>query len=137
MGRRTVKVAVDTNVLLRAAVRDEPRQAQSAAHLLRSADSIAIPLVALCEFAWVMRNGYKRPAAEVAHSIRALVNSAKVIVDRSLVQAGLALLDAGGDFADGVIAHEGIWLGAEEFVSFDKQAVKLLKTQGKRARLLS
>jgi len=136
MGRREVIVAVDTNILLRAAVRDDPRQAQSAAHLLRSADRIAIPLVALCEFAWVMRNGYKRPAAEVATSIRSLVNSAKVIVDRSTVQAGLEVLDAGGDFADGVIAHEGAWLGAEEFVSFDKKAVSLLKSQGKRARLL-
>jgi predicted nucleic-acid-binding protein len=137
MGRGAVIVAVDTNILLRAAVRDDPRQAQSAAHLLRSADRIAIPLVALCEFAWVMRNGYKRPVAEVATSIRSLVNSAKVVVDRSTVQAGLEVLDAGGDFADGVIAHEGAWLGAEEFVSFDKKAVSLLKQQGKRARLLS
>jgi predicted nucleic-acid-binding protein len=137
MGRRAVIVAVDTNILLRAAVRDDPRQAQSAAHLLRSVDRIAIPLVALCEFAWVMRNGYKRPAAEVATSIRSLVNSAKAIVDRSAVQAGLEVLDAGGDFADGVIAHEGAWLGAEEFVSFDKKAVSLLKLQGKKARLLA
>jgi predicted nucleic-acid-binding protein len=83
-----------------------------------------------------MRNGYKRPAAEVATSIRSLVNSAKVIVDRSTVQAGLEVLDAGGDFADGVIAHEGAWLGADEFVSFDKKAVSSLKSQGKRARLL-
>jgi predicted nucleic-acid-binding protein len=49
----------------------------------------------------------------------------------------LAILDKGGDFADGVIAYEGHWLGAEEFVSFDKQAVTLLKSQGKRARLLA
>jgi predicted nucleic-acid-binding protein len=53
------------------------------------------------------------------------------------VEAGLAVLDQGGDFADGAIAFEGHWLGGEEFVSFDKQAVKLLKAQGKRARLLS
>jgi hypothetical protein len=32
------------------------------------------------------------------------------------------MLDAGGDFADGVIAYEGKWLGAETFVSFDKKA---------------
>jgi predicted nucleic-acid-binding protein len=137
MGWGALIVAVDTNILLRAAVRDDPRQAQTAAHLLRSADRIAIPLVALCEFASTMRKGYKRPAAEVATSIRSLINSAKVLVDRSAVQAGLEVLEAGGDFADGVIAHEGAWLGAEEFVSFDKQAVSLLKAQGKRARLLS
>ena len=33
--------------------------------------------------------------------------------------------------------HEGEWLGAEEFVSFDSKAVSLLQAQGGRARLLS
>ena len=47
------------------------------------------------------------------------------------------MLDAGGDFADGVIAYEGNWLGADTFVSFDKKAVKLMTAQGKPARLLS
>ena len=46
------------------------------------------------------------------------------------------MLDAGGDFADGVIAYEGNWLGGETFVSFDRQAVALLAAQGKSARLL-
>jgi predicted nucleic-acid-binding protein len=47
------------------------------------------------------------------------------------------MLDAGGDFADGVIAYEGSWLGADIFVSFDKKAVKLLEMRGEAARLLS
>jgi predicted nucleic-acid-binding protein len=47
-----------------------------------------------------------------------------------------ALLDAGGDFADGVIAYEGNSLGADSFVSFDKKAVKLMETQGGSVRLL-
>lgn len=38
---------------------------------------------------------------------------------------------------DGVIAYEGEWLGAEEFVSFDSKAVSLLQAQGSHARLLS
>ena len=46
------------------------------------------------------------------------------------VEAGLAMLDAGGDFADGVIAYEGRWLGAETFVSFDKKAVEMLTSAG-------
>ena len=48
----------------------------------------------------------------------------------------MSLLEAGGDFADGVIAYEGNWLGAETFVSFDKKAVALLGTLGQSARLL-
>ena len=132
-----MKIVADTNVLLRAAVRDDPAHARPAAHALRIADLVAIPVAALCEFVWVMRNGYKRPAAEVALSIRALIESENVVTNGLAVEAGLEFLDKGGDFADGVIAYEGNWLGAEEFVSFDKQAVSLLKSQGKRARLLS
>jgi predicted nucleic-acid-binding protein len=59
------------------------------------------------------------------------------VTNRLAVEAGLDFLDKSGDFADGAIAYEGRWLGAEEFVSFDKQAVSLLKSQGKRARLLT
>ena len=49
----------------------------------------------------------------------------------------LALLDGGGDFADGVIAYEGNWLGGEIFLSFDKKAVKLITAQGAAAQVLS
>jgi hypothetical protein len=38
---------------------------------------------------------------------------------------------------DGANALEGHWIGGKEFVSFDKQAVTLLRTQGQEARLLS
>jgi predicted nucleic-acid-binding protein len=61
----------------------------------------------------------------------------KITADANAAEAGLALLDTGGDFADGVIAYEGNWLGADTFVSFDKRAVKLLEAQGGSARLLS
>ncbi len=54
-------------------------------------------------------------------------------VDRS--RSMRAALDAGGDFADGVIAHEGRWLGAETFVSFDRKAVELMRSRGQPARL--
>jgi len=132
-----MKIAADTNVLLRAAVRDDPKQAASAAHALRVADFVAVSVSALCEFAWVTRSAYKWSAAEVAGSIRALVASSNVVTNRPAVEAGLAILDRGGDFADGVIAFEGHWLGAEEFISFDKQAVSLRKSQSKPARLLA
>ena len=131
-----MKITADTNILLRGAALDDPRQVQLAAKELREAELVAIPLAALCEFVWVLRRGYKRRNSEVAQSIRALISSANVATDYAAVEAGLATLEAGGDFADGAIAHEGAWLGAEEFVSFDKEAVDLLTSQGVRARLL-
>ena len=132
-----MKIVVDTNVLLRDALHEHLLQARIAAKILESAELVAVPVTVLCEFVWVLRHGYKKPAAEIAEAIRKLLRSASVVTNRTAVEAGLQLLDNGGDFADGVIAHEGRWLGAEEFVSFDKSAVKLLKAKGERARLLS
>ena len=68
--------------------------------------------------------------------VRALVAAGHVRLDRPAVEAGLALLEAGGDFADGVIAHQGQWLGGDTFVSFDRQAVALLREQGVATQLL-
>ena len=132
-----MKIAADTNVLLRDALHDDLHQARLAARILQGAELVAVPVPVLCEFVWVLRQGYKKPAAEVAHSIRVLLRCSNVVTNRPAVEAGLEILEKGGDFADGAIAYEGCWLGAEEFVSFDKQAVSLLKTQGRKTRLLS
>ena len=50
MGRQEMKVAVDTNVLVRAVVRDDPAQAVVAATVLTDAELIAVALPCLCEF---------------------------------------------------------------------------------------
>jgi len=132
-----MKVTADSNVLIRAAVQDDLHQARRAAKILAEADLIAVPVPVLCEFVWVLRRGYKKSAVDVSDAIRRLMRSASVVMNRPAVEAGLSALDAGGDFAHGVIAYEGEWLGAEEFVSFDSKAVSLLQAQGSRARLLS
>lgn len=131
-----MKITADTNLLVRAAVQDEPRQAQQAAKVLQQADLVAVPVPVLCEFVWVLRRGYKESISDVADAIRRLVKSANVALNRPAIEAGLSVLEAGGDFADGVIAYEGEWLGGEEFVSFDAKAVSILQAQGSRARLL-
>lgn len=132
-----MKVTVDTNVLVRSAVRDDENQANAADRILHEASIIAVALPTLCEFVWVLRRVYGLAAADIATAVRALLAADKVATDRPAVEAGLAILEAGGDFADGVIAHEGSWLGGETFVSFDKKAVDLLTRQGRPATLLS
>lgn len=136
MGRQGMRVAVDTNVLVRAVMCDDPAQASVAARVLIDAELIAVALPCLCELAWVLLTVYNLQPADVANAIRALLAAANVEANRPAVEAGLLLLEAGGDFADGVIAYEGNWLGGETFVSFDKKAVALLTAQGQSARLL-
>ncbi len=131
-----MKIAVDTNVLVRAAVRDEPEQTEAAIRLMGRAKMVAIAVPSLCEFVWVLRSVYGFKSSDMSRAIRTLLAADNVETNRPVVDAGLAMLDAGGDFADGVIAYEGRWLGAETFVSFDKRAVEMLKAQGVAARLL-
>jgi predicted nucleic-acid-binding protein len=130
-----MKIAVDTNVLIRAVLQDDPVQGLAAARIMSEASLIAISLPCLCEFVWVLRRGAKLSVHEVAQSIRDILGSGNVAMNRPAVEAGLAMLEAGGDFADGVIAHEGQWLGGELFYSFDKDAVALLTKIGQPAKV--
>jgi predicted nucleic-acid-binding protein len=132
-----VKITADTNLLLRDALQDDLQQARLAAKTLQEAELVAVPVTVLCEFVWVLRQGYKRSVVEIAGAIRRLVRSANVVTNHLAVEAGLEILEKGGDFADGAIAYEGNWLGAEEFVSFDRKAVARLKAFGMQAHLLS
>jgi predicted nucleic-acid-binding protein len=131
-----MKIAVDTNVLVRAAVRDDAAQAEVATKMMRGAEVVAIAVPCLCEFVWVLRSVYRLRTPDVANAIRTLLTAGNVETNRPAVEAGLAMLDANGDFADGVIAYEGRWLGGEMFVSFDTKAVGMLKAQGQAAKLL-
>lgn len=131
-----MKVTLDTNVLVRLATQDDPAQAALALRVLKKATLIAVPTPALCELVWVLLRGYRYSPVQVAHALRTLLQVRQVVCHTPAVEAGLALLESGGDFADGVIAFEGELLGGTEFVSFDQQAIKLLKAQKRKARLI-
>ncbi|MFN3837853.1 MAG: type II toxin-antitoxin system VapC family toxin [Brevundimonas sp.] len=132
-----MNITADTNVLLRAVVGDDDHQQHLAVRALNAADRVAVSTQSLCEFAWVLARGYRSSRDDIAFAIGRLLDMRNISVDRPAVEAGLAVLDAGGDFADGVIAHDGRRLGGETFVTFDVQAVRLLDRAGMKARLLS
>lgn len=131
-----MKITVDTNVLLRLVLADDEAQGMIAVETVEAASLVAVSLHSLCELAWVLERLYKKKRPEIAAVIRRVIEAENVVVNRPAVEAGLSVLDAGGDFADGVIAFDGRWLGGETFVSFDKAAVQLLKERGAAARLL-
>jgi predicted nucleic-acid-binding protein len=131
-----MRITADTNVLVRAVVADDKEQAEAAARLLKEAELIAVTLPCLCEFVRVLRRVYQFDQENISAALEALLSADNVSVNRPAVDAGWSVLKAGGDFADGLIAYEGNWLGGDTFVSFDKRAVSLLSQQGKQARLL-
>ncbi len=131
-----MKVTVDTNVLIRAVIYDDAKQANKARKILEEATLVVITLTSLCEFVWVLLSSYDIEASDISRALKSLISATNVEVNRPAVEAGISQLEAGGDFADAVIAYEGTWLGGETFVSFDKKAISLLKKQKQSAELL-
>lgn len=129
-----MRIAVDTNVLVRFLTWDEDDQAAAAAQAIEAAAAVVIPTVVLCETVWVLRRAYKLPHREIAATLRALIDSKPVEVDRPTAEAGLALLERGGDFADGVILSDAERARAASLVTFDQALGALARPE--RVRLL-
>ena len=132
-----MRITADTNVLLRAVLEDDKEQASAARALLLRATIFAVPVPVFCEFVWVLKRGYGCQVDEIAGAIEAICEIDVVTTDHPAVEAGLKLLRAGGDFADGVIAHQGEGYGESVFSSFDRDAVALLKRGGAEAAEVS
>jgi len=125
-----VKVAFDTNVIVRLLAADDPVQVAAARVLLAEATEIVLPIVALAEAVWVMRRAFRVPLTTLTPIIEKFVADERVRCDRPLVAAGIAIMHRGGDFADAVIEADGRRLGAETLVTFDEQAARLLAEAG-------
>jgi predicted nucleic-acid-binding protein len=131
-----MKIIADTNVLMRAVLNDDAVQSRVSRHALSSADQVVISRHAFCEIVWLLRQRYKMPKGEIVKVILGYLDADNVLADTAAIQVGLNAMDAGADFADGVIDYEGRWLGGETFVSFDRAAVAALKSQGRKTLLL-
>ena len=131
-----MKLAPDTNVLVRFFVGDDEGQARIAKRELEEADRLVLPTVMLCEVVWVLARAYRLPRMDIAEKIRALTEVDKAEFNRPAVEAGLRMLEAGGDFADGVIAYKAEVMGADSLLTFDRKAAKRLAAFGGRVRLV-
>jgi predicted nucleic-acid-binding protein len=65
-----MRVTVDTNILVRAVVDDDRKQAAAAARLLKDAEIIAIPLPCLCESVSSPRQVYSVSQKDICATLR-------------------------------------------------------------------
>lgn len=109
--------AVDTNVLVRLLVNDEPMQAEAAQRAM-AAEPTFIPKTAVIELEWVLRSAYGRSPTEIATSIEGLLAAAGISVeDSAAVERAVAWFKDGIDFADALhLASSG---HTDAFVTFD------------------
>ncbi len=115
-----MKIALDTNVLVRYITWDDPEQAEEAASVIESGDVLVVPIIVLCELVWVLRRRYRYDAGDIIGAIRTLIEARSVEVDRVSAEAGLAMLAKGGDFADGVIQGEALAASCTKLATFDR-----------------
>jgi predicted nucleic-acid-binding protein len=121
-------IAVDTNVLVRFLIEDDPKQTV-AARALFAREPIWIAKTVLLETGWVLRRGYGFEASVVRDAFVKLSGLKNVHVeDESAVASALALTEKGLDFADAL--HLVSRPADTAFVSFDKAFVQRAKRAG-------
>lgn len=114
--------ALDTNVVLRLIVGDDPKQARAAERAVASESCTVAPSV-LMECEWVLRSGYTLDAALIAASFRDLLALQNIdALDPVLTQRALRCYEAGLDFADAL--HAAQRRDGESFITFDRQLAR-------------
>jgi len=120
---------LDTNVLARYIMQDEPAQSAKATAMIESltaADPGYIPLVCVVELYWVLTSCYALSDAQVASALEALVRTKQFVVERAdVVVRALRVFQAGkADWPDCLIERSAAHAGCSQTVTFDKGAAR-------------
>jgi predicted nucleic-acid-binding protein len=122
-------IGIDTNVLVRYIVQDDPRQAAQAARLMESLTAEApgfVSLVCVVELVWVLGSAYEFKRMQIAQALEGLLRVKEIVVDRAeLVIGGTRRYKStSADFADCLIQLMGQHAGCERTMTFDKGAAQ-------------
>ncbi len=123
-------IGLDTNVLVRYLVRDDPAQARRAERLVESHCSRDAPgrigLVTLCELYWVLRRGYRYGLRDTLQVMRGLLSAKDMAVENpDLAWRALRACEEGrAGFADYVIAFGNAAADAVPTYTFDAVAAR-------------
>lgn len=121
-------IGVDTNILVRAILEDDPHEAKIAKNFLKKAvksKQLFVSSYAILEMVWVLKVK-KKSREQICDAILTLLDSPGVFVgQKTVVLNALEKYSKGkADFGDYLILAEGETLNAPRIVSFDKQLVK-------------
>lgn len=117
-------IGVDSNLVIRWLLDDDPRQTRMAASVFKGGETIYISHLVLAETAWVLSRTYRLPREAIAGALRAVVTMPDAeIQDRNVVLTALDAYQAGGPgLADQMIGHLNHSAGCRTTFTFDKKA---------------
>ena len=123
-------IAIDTNVIVRFLVQDEPEQAGVAGAVIDALSETVPGFISrevLIELVWVLERAYRLSKPDIAGAIDGLLASAELVIEGA-EEVGSALelyRNDGFGFADLMIAAAARRAGASELVTFDRKAARL------------
>lgn len=124
-------IGLDTNVLARLFIDDDPAQAGAARQFVARQCSTREPAfidrVALCELVWVLSYSHGYSRAEIARIIAKLLDNQEMrLEDAAAVRAALHIFSSRNiDFADALIGEINRARGCKATATFDRRAAKL------------
>jgi predicted nucleic-acid-binding protein len=124
-------IGLDTNVLARLFVDDDPIQTAAARKFVGSRctnnDPGFIDRIALCETVWVLTRAHGYDRSKIVSVIEELLASQDMILENAeSVRAALHVFATHSvDFADALIAQVNRSHGSDETATFDRKAAKL------------
>jgi predicted nucleic-acid-binding protein len=114
---------LDTNVLVRYLVGDDPIQASRARRAIERGERFLVDGVVLCELVWVLESGYGFSRADIAGVLERILATAQFEIESK--DLALTALDdfrrSGADFADCLIGRRNQATGASETLTFDRR----------------
>jgi predicted nucleic-acid-binding protein len=125
-------IGLDTNVLLRYLVQDDPAQSPRATEIierrLTEENPGFVSLVSILEMVWVLGSLYRRTRGEIADHIEMILaaDTLEVQNEQEVYQALVALRNGTGTFEDALIGSIGVWRGCSATLTFDGNAAKRL-----------
>ncbi len=119
-------IALDTNVLIRYAVWDDPEQAEAAAVLLESLTPVNPGFICrevLVETAWVLERSYRLSRHQVANILENLILAASLVIEASddVMRVLPGYRRGEIDFADMMILAAARRTGAGALYTFDRK----------------
>ncbi len=125
-------IGLDTNVLLRYLVQDDPTQSHKAARVIEQRLTKERPgfvsLVCILEIVWVLGSLFNRSRSEIAGHIEMILaaDTLEVQNEQEVYQAVIALRSGAATFEDALIGALGMWRGCSATLTLDRDAAKRL-----------
>lgn len=119
-----MKIAIDTNILVRFLVEDDEVQARQAKKLIEN-NSVIVPLVVLIEAVWVLESSYGFAKNDIIDVLRQLLESDIEVQNFQQSIEALNLFEKNSaDFSDWLVYTCSKQLNAEDVYTFDKKCLK-------------